>query len=135
MQPHALILFDGNCHLCHGVVQFLARRDRAGLFQYAPLAGETAQRECRRLGIEMPTGTPDTIVVIAGSQAWIRSDAVIEIARRLPWPWRAAAVARVVPRPLRDAVYRWVARNRIRWFGTAEACALPTPELRARMLD
>jgi predicted DCC family thiol-disulfide oxidoreductase YuxK len=116
-------------------VQFLAKRDRASRFQFAPLEGPTARRVCQRLGIDTPAGRPDTIVVIAGARVWMRSDATIEIARRLPWPWRAGVIASVLPRPLRDAAYRWVARNRVRWFGTANACALPTPELRERMLD
>ncbi|NBQ15584.1 MAG: DUF393 domain-containing protein [Proteobacteria bacterium] len=56
----------------------------------------------------------------------MRSDAAIEIARRLPWPWRAAFALRAVPAPVRDAAYRWVARNRFRWFGRADRCAPPT---------
>jgi predicted DCC family thiol-disulfide oxidoreductase YuxK len=135
MQEPALILFDGTCHLCSGVVQFLAKRDRAAQFRFAPLTGPTARRECKRLGIQPPTARPDTIVVIAGSNAWMRSDAVIEIARRLPWPWRSCAIASVLPRPFRDAIYRWVARNRVRWFGISDSCAIPTPELRQRLLD
>jgi len=134
MQEPALILFDGTCHLCSGVVRFLARHDRAAKFRFAPLTGPTARRECERLGIQSPTARPDTIVVIAGSKAWMRSDAVSEIARRLPWPWRSCAIASVLPRPFRDAIYRWVARNRVRWFGNANACALPSPELLSRLL-
>ena len=134
MQEHVLILFDGTCHLCSGVVQFIAKRDRAAQFRFAPLTGPTARRECERLGIESPTARPDTIVVIAGSNAWMRSDAMIEIVRRLPWPWRSGAIASVLPRPFRDAIYRWVARNRVRWFGKSDVCATPNPELRSRLL-
>jgi len=79
-------------------------------------------------------GTPDSIVVTTDRHAWVRSDAVIEIAWRLPWPWRSCAIASVLPRPFRDAIYRWVARNRVRWFGNANACALPSPELLSRLL-
>lgn len=131
MQERALILFDGTCGLCSGAVHFLAKRDRAGRFRCAPLGSETARCECRRLGVDLPAPGPDTIVVAAGSEVWIRSDAVIEIARRLPWPWRAAVMARAVPRSLRDAAYRWVARHRKRWFGTTDACALPQAAFQA----
>jgi predicted DCC family thiol-disulfide oxidoreductase YuxK len=135
MRPYALILFDGDCGLCNRVVRFVAARDPAGRFRFAPLQGENGRRECERLGVQVPAGDPDTIVVTTERHAWIRSDAAIEIARRLPWPWRAAFALRVVPEPLRDAAYRWVSRNRFRWFGRADRCAAPTAELRARMLD
>jgi len=135
MREHVLIRFDGVCHLCSGVVQFPAKRDRAAQLRFAPLTGPTARRECERLGIHPPTARPHTIVVIAGSNAWMRSNALIEIAGRLPWPWRPCAIARVLPQPFRDAICRWVARNRVRWFGKSDACATPTPELRSRLLD
>jgi predicted DCC family thiol-disulfide oxidoreductase YuxK len=80
-------------------------------------------------------GAPDSIVVTTDRHAWVRSDAVIEIARRMPWPWRAALALRAVPESLRDGAYRWVARNRFRWLGKADLCAAPTPALRERMLD
>jgi len=135
MRTDALILFDGDCGLCNRVVRFVAARDPAGQFSFAPLQGETGRRECERLGVQVPTGDPDTIVLTTEQRAWVRSGAAIEIARRLPWPWRAAQALRIVPEPLRDAAYRWVARNRFRWFGRADRCAAPTAELRARMLD
>lgn len=135
MRPYALILFDGECNLCSGVVRFVAERDPSGRFRFASLQGDAGRRECERLGVRLPAGEPDSVVVTTELHAWVRSDAVIEIARRLPWPWRAAFVLRVVPERVRDAAYRWVARHRHRWFGRAEGCMLPAPELRARMLD
>jgi predicted DCC family thiol-disulfide oxidoreductase YuxK len=65
----------------------------------------------------------------------VRSDAAIRVVRRLGLPWSLLAVAAVVPRGVRDAVYSWIARNRYRWFGRRDACMVPTPELRARFLD
>jgi predicted DCC family thiol-disulfide oxidoreductase YuxK len=113
----------------------VAARDPARRFRFASLQGEAGRRECARLGVRLPAGAPDSIVLTTDLHAWIRSDAVIEIARRLPWPWRAAFVLRAVPESLRDGAYRWVARHRFRWFGKADRCAAPTPELRARLLD
>jgi predicted DCC family thiol-disulfide oxidoreductase YuxK len=135
MRGYALILFDGECGLCSRLVRFVAARDRAGRFRFVSLQGEAGRRECARLGVRLPAGAPDSIVLTTDLHAWIRSDAVIEIARRLPWPWRAAFVLRAVPESLRDGAYRWVARHRFRWFGKADRCAAPTPELRARLLD
>jgi predicted DCC family thiol-disulfide oxidoreductase YuxK len=135
MRGYALILFDGECGLCSRLVCFVAARDRARRFRFAPLQGEAGRRECARLGVRLPAGAPDSIVLTTDLHAWILSDAVIEVARRLPWPWRAAHALRAVPECLRDGAYRWVARHRFRLFGREDQCAAPTPELRARMLE
>jgi predicted DCC family thiol-disulfide oxidoreductase YuxK len=135
MRGYALILFDGECGLCSRMVRFVAARDSARRFRFAPLQGEIGRLECARLGVEISADEPDSVVLTSDLHAWIRSDAVIEIARRLPWPWRAAVVLRAVPGRLRDGAYRWVARHRFRWFGKADQCAAPTPDLRERMLD
>ncbi len=135
---HPIILFDGQCGLCARSVRFIAARDRAGHFRFAPLHGPTAVRECARLGITGPTPSdadPGTMILIDSEQALTRSDAVLAIAARLTLPWRLASALRIVPRPLRDSIYRWVARNRYRWFVPSGSCPAPTPELRARLLD
>ncbi len=127
-EPETLVLFfDGDCALCHGLVRFLAARDAAGVIHYAPLESEAARQ---RIGpVE-----GNTVVVLARGKPWRESDALLELARRLPWPWRWATVLRWLPRAWRDACYRLVARNRYR-FGRREAsCLLATPELRRRML-
>ena len=77
----------------------------------------------------------DTIIVIADGRALERSDAALAIASRLPFPWPMFGVLRILPRPLRDRLYRLVARNRYRWFGKSDTCMMPTPELRARFLE
>jgi predicted DCC family thiol-disulfide oxidoreductase YuxK len=53
----------------------------------------------------------------------------------LGWPWRLAWVAWLIPRPLRDGLYRWLARNRYRWFGRSDQCMVPDPQVAARFLD
>lgn len=135
MHTCAVILFDGECNMCIGAVRFVSARDRAGRFRFASLQSEAGRRECLRLGVEAPIDIPDSIVVTAACHAWVRSDAVIEIARRLPWPWRAALLLRAIPAPIRDSAYRWVARRRYRWWGKADRCAVPRPERHARIPD
>jgi predicted DCC family thiol-disulfide oxidoreductase YuxK len=91
---------------------------------------------CAKVGYERPAfDTPSTIVVIEGGRALERSDAALAIARRMSFPWPMFGVFRVLPRGLRDALYRFVARNRYRWFGRAEACMVPRAELQERFLD
>lgn len=128
----AVILFDGVCNLCNGLVQFVIRRDRAGYFRFAALQSAEGQALLAAHGLPAPT-EPESIVLIENGRAYSHSGAVLRLARRLPG-WRWLAAFQVVPRPLRDAAYRWVARNRYRWFGRQEACLLPTPELQARFL-
>jgi predicted DCC family thiol-disulfide oxidoreductase YuxK len=132
---YPIVLFDGQCGLCARSVQFIARRDRRGVFRFAPLQGSTAAKECSRLGITRSAGDPDTMILIDGERALTRSDAALAIASQLALPWRLLRIMRIVPRPLRDAAYRWIARNRHRWFRGADSCHLPSPALRERMLD
>jgi predicted DCC family thiol-disulfide oxidoreductase YuxK len=74
------------------------------------------------------------VVLLEGGRAWQRSDAAIRIAAGLGGAWKLASVLRWIPRPLRDAAYGVVVRNRYRWFGRRDACLVPTPELRERFL-
>jgi predicted DCC family thiol-disulfide oxidoreductase YuxK len=78
---------------------------------------------------------PGSIVLLANGRRYERSDAVLHVALLMRMPWPLAFAAILVPRGARDAVYRWIARNRYRWFGRRESCALPPPGLRERFLD
>jgi predicted DCC family thiol-disulfide oxidoreductase YuxK len=107
------------------------KRDPRGRYQFAPLGSATGQRLLREHGIPE---TEDTMVLVDGPRAYVRSTAALRIGRGLRWPWSwLAALGFVLPRPLRDAGYRWIARNRHRLAG--DACEVPTPEQRARMLE
>jgi len=129
-----VVLFDGTCNLCSATVAFLIPRDRTSRLRFASLQSAVGQELLRRHGISAPA-TPDSVVYIEGKQAFTRSDAALAIAGRLDPPWPLLGVFWYVPRPLRDAIYSFVARNRYRWFGRTETCQLPTPEQRARFLE
>ena len=117
---HPIILFDAKCVLCSANAQFILRHDRARHFRLAAMQGEVGAALLRRHGID--PADPDTIIVVDGDHALRDSDAVIAIYAGLGWPWRVAAAARIVPRALRDPVYRWVARHRYRLFGKRATC-------------
>jgi predicted DCC family thiol-disulfide oxidoreductase YuxK len=74
------------------------------------------------------------VVLLRDGKLFTESDAAAEIARELDGPWRYLSLIRFVPKPLRDRAYRFIARNRYRWFGRQDVCLLPTPELRGRFL-
>lgn len=118
--------FDGTCGLCNGFVDRLLRWDRRGTLRYSPLQGETA---AARLGPQSPTD-PATIIFADGDRIYQRSTAVLRILRRLGGAGRLAAVLFLVPRPIRDAVYDWIARHRHGWFGQRAACRIATTEER-----
>ncbi|AHJ98640.1 thiol-disulfide oxidoreductase DCC family protein [Hymenobacter swuensis] len=130
----AIILFDGVCNLCNGFVQFVIQHDAAGRFRFAALQSAAGQELLRQHQLPAPT-EPDSVVLLMEGQAYIHSAAALHILRGLAGGWRwLAQVGLWVPRPLRDAAYRFIARHRYRWFGRQDACWLPTPELRARFI-
>ena len=133
MADGAVVLFDGVCNLCNGAVQFIIDRDPQAHFRFAAQQSEPGAALLARVGRPL-SGEPDTIVLVEGGRVYERSDAALRIARRLSGAWRLLALLRVVPRPLRDAVYGLVARSRYRVFGRSAECRVPTPELRARFL-
>ncbi len=131
-----IVLFDGLCNLCTGSVRFLLRRDRHRRLRFAALQSPAGQALLGRYGLaqNVTRERPETIVVIESGRARVRSVAALHLARRLPWPWPLLAVFVVVPRPLRDALYAFIARHRYRWFGRTESCMVPTGETAERFL-
>lgn len=128
----SIVLIDGVCHLCQGLVRFIIPRDPKAGFLFAPLQSEAAGRMLSAGGLG--SEQLNTVVLVENGTCYTESAAVLRIARGLRFPWPAAYIFILVPRPLRDALYRLVARNRYRWFGRDEQCLLPTPEIRKRFL-
>jgi predicted DCC family thiol-disulfide oxidoreductase YuxK len=130
--PPYVALIDGDCGLCRATEAWVRKRDKHGHFEFHTLQSVEGARWLERVGL--PVETRDTMVLIEGERGFVRSTAVLRMTKRLraPWPLLYAFVA--VPRPLRDAVYRLVARNRrfIRVPGRPASCALPTHDRRDR---
>jgi len=127
-----IIVFDAMCVLCSANAQFVLRHDRIGRFRLASMQNETGARLYRLCGID--PANPDSLIIVDGEKVLRDSDAVLSIYAGLGWPWKALALLSVVPRTLRDPAYRWLARNRYRFFGKRETCWLPTPEQADRIL-
>jgi predicted DCC family thiol-disulfide oxidoreductase YuxK len=129
---HPVILFDGVCNLCNLSVQFIIARDPSFQFRFAPLDSAVARS---LIGETVPHGAlPDSIVLMDHRRMYTRSTAALRIARRLRFPWPLLYALIIVPRPLRDIIYDFIARHRYRWFGKRDTCMVHTPELRARFL-
>ncbi len=135
LEDHPIVLFDGVCNFCHSAVLFIADRDRDARLRFASLQSPISTELLAAYGIEPPPGDPDTLMLIENGKVYDRSDAALRIARHLRAPVNFVAMFLIVPRTLRDVAYRFIAKNRYRWFGRSEQCRVPTPELRARFLD
>jgi predicted DCC family thiol-disulfide oxidoreductase YuxK len=139
-----VVLFDGVCNFCNASIQFIVDHERAPRLRFAALQSDFAATLLERVfGAEQAKrlregatgdGDPDSIVLIEGDRGYTHSTAGLRIVRYLRAPYRWAFGLVLVPRFIRDAVYRLIARKRYRWFGRSETCRVPTPELRKRFL-
>lgn len=133
-----LLLYDGECGLCHRTVRFVLARDRRRVFRFAALQGPVAAAELARLG--GGAVDPSTIHVIERFRGdrpvlHMRGRAALVVAGALGWPWSVLTVLRVLPRGWLDAAYDLVARHRHGFFGRTDGCLVPGPEERERFLD
>jgi len=127
----AIVFFDGVCHLCQGAVKFIIRRDPRERFRFASLQSSSAQK---LLAGQTPD-TGDTMLLLEKGRIYSRSAAALRIAKGLRFPWPLLYIFIVVPPAVRNGVYRWIAANRYKWFGKAEACMVPTPDIKRRFLE
>jgi predicted DCC family thiol-disulfide oxidoreductase YuxK len=129
-----IVFYDGICNLCDGAVRFVLPRDPNGHVRFASLQGEFAKQALAQRGIQ-DSEALESIVLIENGKSYLRSTAVLRIMGALRFPWNLALVFLVIPRPIRDFVYRWVARHRYAVFGKQDVCLLPRPEWRTRFLE
>lgn len=130
-----IVLFDGVCNLCNGTVQFILWHDPDRRFQFASQQSEAGQRLLAQHGISTAQALADSVVVLEGPRVYLESDAALHILYRLGGVWGLLYLFRWVPKPLRDRIYRWIARNRYRLFGRRDSCMVPTPALSSRFLE
>ena len=131
MDASPVLLFDGVCNLCSGVVQFVLRHDSGGQIRFASQQSEFGARLLRERGI----AGMQSVVLLEGEAVYTHSDAALRLMHHLPAPWRWLARLKFVPKALRELVYTFIARYRYAIFGKREACWLPRPEWKARFLD
>lgn len=130
LSTERVVYFDGHCNVCNAFVDFLIRRDHRRRLKYAPLQGETARA---RLPIDLVTDL-STMVLEEPDRISKESTAAIRTIGHLGGMYSLMFVFLIVPRFIRDYVYRWVAAHRYLWFGKRDTCRLPTAEERAQFL-
>jgi predicted DCC family thiol-disulfide oxidoreductase YuxK len=127
-----VILYDGVCVFCSRWIRFVAARDTIRRFRFTAIQSDYGTRLAQAFGIDPED--PDTNAVVHGGVAYFKSDAALTVLSQLPgWGW--ARVLRSISKPLRDAVYNLVARNRYWIFGKYEACFVPDAGFRDRMIE
>lgn len=130
-----IVLFDSSCRLCNASVRFICQRDPKGQFVFVPLSSERARMLVPPNLTGDGTGTDGSVVLIDGEHVYTRSTAALRIARRLRFPWYLLYAAILIPRPIRDAVYRRIAAARYRILARRAACELLPAECAGRILE
>jgi len=126
-----IVLFDGLCGLCSGAVQFLLKRDRHDRFRFAPLQSEFAAAVLERHHIDHTKLSTVYAVLNYGDKdekLLAKGDAALLFAKALGGVWSIGRLGAVLPRPIRNGLYDFVARHRYRVFGKHETCMLPDPD-------
>ena len=126
------MLYDGTCGLCSASVRWILHHERDHELQFAALQGTTAA-ELRKSHPGIPE-TLETVVLVDGDRAYLRSKAFLHVARHLRAPWRWGYAFRWFPGVILDLGYRVIARVRYRIWGRVDECELPSPENRGRFL-
>ena len=116
-----VILFDGFCNLCSGTVDFLLKHDRKKQFSFISL--QSVEGKLLILKYQIPADT-DSVILIKSNRIYFESEAFVEIVATLNFPWKLISVIKFIPAQIRNSIYRWIAKNRYRWFGKRESCRI-----------
>lgn len=129
----SIVLFDGVCNLCSGSAQFIIKRDKQKVFQFASLQSGYGKKQLEKF--KLNKNHLHSIILIYDNKFFQRSDAALEIAKKLSAGWPLLYGFKIIPRFIRDGVYNWIANNRYRFFGKKDSCWIPTPELKDRFIE
>ena len=127
-----IVLFDGVCNYCNAMVNFAIRNDKKAILKFAPLQSEAGKRLTEEYKIASEI---DSVIFIEQGKVYTYSNAAIRIAKYLRWPAKSLYGLIVIPKFIRQPFYKWIAKNRYKWFGKKEACMVPTPAVKMRFLD
>ncbi|RDW17726.1 thiol-disulfide oxidoreductase DCC family protein [Oceanobacillus chungangensis] len=127
-----IILFDGVCNFCSSSVKFIIKRDKLAKFKFGSLQSKIGQE--LKNNTNLPENT-DSIILIEDGKSYDKSTAALRISKELDGLWKLFYMLIIIPKPLRDIAYNYLAKNRYKWFGKKNECMLPSPEIRSRFLQ
>lgn len=127
-----LIIFDGECGLCHAWVRFVIRHDARAIFTFTSVYSDKGQSVLRALGL--PLDRVETLIYVEDTAAYFKSQAFVKIVGLLPLPVSLLLIFRIIPVAVRDFVYDRIARHRYRLFGRRDECRLTGGEFSDRFV-
>jgi len=133
MSPHKIILFDGDCNLCNHSVQLVIRKDPSQKFLFAAIQSEVGKKILSQHGVDQPKLT--TFYYLDQTNLMSESEAALQVAKQLNFPYYCFSIFLLLPKPLRDSCYHFIAKYRYIFFGKAKSCWLPSEELSKRFLS
>ena len=132
VNEHPVILFDGVCNLCNGLVNFVIHHDPKAKFVFAALQSESGQKLLKQF--HLPTNDFNTFVLVDDGKYYKKSTAALKVLKGLGGLWSFFYIFILIPFPIRDFVYNIIASKRYRWFGKKDKCLVPTPDIKNRFL-
>ena len=128
-----IVLFDGVCNLCNRSIAFIIKRDSNKYFKFSSLQSEQGQLLLEQYGI--PTNTIHTIVLIENNKSYTQSTAALRIARKLNRLWFLLYFFILITPFIRNPIYRFIAKNRYKWFGKKDSCMIPDATTKDRFIS
>ncbi|MCB9257430.1 MAG: thiol-disulfide oxidoreductase DCC family protein [Chitinophagales bacterium] len=132
MSSNKVILFDGVCNLCNSSVQFVIKHDKKKEFSFASLQSDFGQKTLQEH--QLPSKHFDSFILLENGVLFQESTAALKVAARLNFPINMLSIFILIPAFLRNAVYKFIANNRYKWFGKKDFCMMPSPELKERFI-
>ena len=132
MDNRYIVVFDGVCVFCNGVVNFIITRDPGSTFAFSPMQSEIAQSLIKKHHVSKEI--LNTLMLIKNGRCYLRTDAILEIAKDLSGFWCLFNIFKIIPRPIRDLLYTLFAKNRYNLFGKRNSCMVPSENVRKRFI-
>jgi predicted DCC family thiol-disulfide oxidoreductase YuxK len=132
MKPDGIMVFDGVCNFCSGYVRLVLMMDRDGVIRFTPIQSAYGRQLCEKHGVN--PDDPSTFLFFDNGKAIGGTDGMTAMLARMRLPWRALRALTIIPRPVRNAVYRWTARNRYHLLGRRRECMIPPLHVRQRFI-
>ena len=129
-----IVLFDGVCNLCNNSINYVIDKDKNDVFRFVSLQSDLGKTIKKHIGYTKED--LDTVILYIPKEAYyLKSTAAIKIINEFGGIWKLMNIFSLIPSPLRDLVYNYIAKNRYKWYGKEDACRIPTPELKAKFLE
>ncbi|MDO6736928.1 thiol-disulfide oxidoreductase DCC family protein [Wenyingzhuangia sp. 2_MG-2023] len=132
LKKHPIVLFDGVCNLCNTSVQIVIKNDVKNIFKFAPLQNPEVQIYLQNQKEDF--NGVDSILLLTPQKIYTKSSAALTIAKNLKGMYALLYVFYLIPKPIRDLVYDFIAKNRYRWYGKQDQCMIPTKALKNKFL-